>query len=144
MARYQYNVDTWPTTRHLDYAKYGGNVACDFLKQAVERCRPRLHCFGHIHEVWEAIRCNWDSKSSEPIHTEKQQVIGNRCAQLDIASGGEKPVIFGETTLFVNAAVMNPKYNAENAPWLVIWIFQPHMMKESLGPSDSKHSWSSA
>jgi Icc-related predicted phosphoesterase len=34
----------------LDYSLRGNlNAGCVHLMRAVERCRPRIHCFGHIH-----------------------------------------------------------------------------------------------
>ncbi|OQU98178.1 Calcineurin-like phosphoesterase superfamily domain-containing protein [Cladophialophora immunda] len=38
----------------------GENVGCGHLRTAVERCRPRIHCFGHIHEAWGAVMKRWD------------------------------------------------------------------------------------
>lgn len=34
----------------LDRTRHGEHVGCDDLLAAVERLRPRLHVFGHIHE----------------------------------------------------------------------------------------------
>ncbi|EXJ69544.1 uncharacterized protein A1O5_07580 [Cladophialophora psammophila CBS 110553] len=39
----------------------GQNVGCKHLRYAVERCRPRIHCFGHIHEAWGAVMKRWDA-----------------------------------------------------------------------------------
>ena len=41
----------------------GEHCGCDHLRRAVERCKPRLHCFGHIHEAWGAVRKKWDVDS---------------------------------------------------------------------------------
>ncbi|KAL9011504.1 MAG: hypothetical protein Q9173_003650, partial [Seirophora scorigena] len=45
-------------------AHYNGEdeaVGCEHLLRAVQRCRPRLHCFGHIHEGWGAERHDWSA-----------------------------------------------------------------------------------
>ncbi|OAP55370.1 hypothetical protein AYL99_10343 [Fonsecaea erecta] len=44
----------------------GEGVGCDHLRRAVERCRPRIHCFGHIHEAWGAVWKRWDSDVGTP------------------------------------------------------------------------------
>ncbi|KIX96272.1 uncharacterized protein Z520_08050 [Fonsecaea multimorphosa CBS 102226] len=41
------------------------DVGCDHLRKAVERCRPRVHCFGHIHEAWGAVWKRWDVRPPE-------------------------------------------------------------------------------
>jgi len=41
------------------------NCGCEFLRKAVQRCRPRVHCFGHIHEGWGCVRKRWDLDSRE-------------------------------------------------------------------------------
>lgn len=40
-----------PPWRHLDETHGGEFAGCPQLLQAINRVRPRLHCFGHIHEV---------------------------------------------------------------------------------------------
>ncbi|OAL39243.1 hypothetical protein AYO20_01561 [Fonsecaea nubica] len=42
-----------------DGVNHGENVGCDHLRRAVGRCRPRIHCFGHIHEAWGAVWKRW-------------------------------------------------------------------------------------
>lgn len=49
-----------PPWMHLDWcAPDGARAGCPQLLQALERTRPRLHCFGHIHEAWGAERLTW-------------------------------------------------------------------------------------
>ncbi len=41
-----------PPYRILDKVISGERVGCVDLKQAVERIKPKLHIFGHIHESY--------------------------------------------------------------------------------------------
>lgn len=42
-----------------------GHQGYENLLRAVRRARPRLHCFGHIHEGYGAEVVAWDQDSSE-------------------------------------------------------------------------------
>ncbi len=33
----------------LDKPRSGRHIGCDFLRAAVSRVRPTIHCFGHVH-----------------------------------------------------------------------------------------------
>ncbi|KAI1271503.1 ser/Thr protein phosphatase family protein [Xylaria sp. FL0933] len=47
----------------------GFRAGCPNLFAAVVRARPRLHCFGHIHEGWGAKLVGWRSQvSKKPSH----------------------------------------------------------------------------
>ena len=103
----------------LDETATGEKVGCDHLLRAVTRCKPRLHCFGHIHEGWGAGRIEWKTKSFEQVEIVKSQVFDNRCAAVDVSEGGERPLKWGQETLFVNASIMDVRYIPTNAPWVV-------------------------
>ena len=116
-----------PPAGILDRTSRGDDVGCEHLLSAVRKCRPRLHCFGHIHEGWGAQRNNWIHGSSASLHVDQQQMLKDRCAYVNISQGGQdgplegsnKPLVFGEETLFINAAIMDVNYKPVNAPWLV-------------------------
>lgn len=36
----------------LDRVKFGAHVGCEYLRERVDELKPRLHCFGHIHEAY--------------------------------------------------------------------------------------------
>ena len=102
------------------------SVGCHNLLQAVKRCRPRLHAFGHIHEGWGAERMKWstlensaDEKEKHRSEIDKDKVFQERAAFLDVSSGSEHPLRFGQETLFINASIMNVNYIPSNAPWIV-------------------------
>ncbi|KAL8869514.1 MAG: hypothetical protein Q9198_007863 [Flavoplaca austrocitrina] len=116
-----------PPAGILDRTSRGDDVGCEHLLRAVRRCRPRLHCFGHIHEGWGAQRNNWIHGNSASLPVDQQQMLKDRCAYVNISQGGidsplagsNKPIVFGEETLFINAAIMDVNYEPVNAPWLV-------------------------
>lgn len=103
----------------LDTTWQDEEVGCEHLRRAVQRCRPRLHCFGHIHEGWGAERMDWSGESSELVKIDRAQVLEQRSAYLDLTESGDSPLKFGEETIFVNAAIMDKRYRPHNAPWIV-------------------------
>lgn len=103
----------------LDTTSRGEVVGCMFLRNAVRRCRPRLHCFGHIHEGWGAQRIHWDKRTIENATPGRDQMLKNRSAYLPAHKDGPAPLVFGEETIFVNASIMNLNYRPVNAPWVV-------------------------
>lgn len=108
-----------PPHKILDRTDRYEHVGCEHLLKAVRRCRPRLHCFGHIHEGWGAERINWAEEMSEAVRLEAQNMLQNRSAYLDLTQKGHSPLHFGEQTVFVNAAIMTVAYEPRNAPWVV-------------------------
>ena len=108
-----------PPKNILDETNGNEHVGCDHLLRAVERCRPRLHCFGHIHEGWGAERKNWVKDTSETIEVDADRAVHDRSAYIDLTKEGQSPLRFGEDTVFVNAAIMTVNYKPYNAPWVV-------------------------
>ncbi|KAH7075742.1 Metallo-dependent phosphatase-like protein [Paraphoma chrysanthemicola] len=115
----------------LDAVRTGDNVGCQHLLRAAQRCRPRLHCFGHIHEGWGAQKVRWqDSEASgddvssyvekiEDVQTDHGVMTENRAATVDATQSGATSIEFGKETLMVNASIMTLAYKPWNAPWLV-------------------------
>ncbi|KAL8760959.1 MAG: hypothetical protein Q9184_002878 [Pyrenodesmia sp. 2 TL-2023] len=104
----------------LDETHTGENVGCEHLLRAVKRCRPRLHCFGHIHEGWGAERHDWSKSSRESVEVDRGKVLRDGCARVDLGEEGKgKRLRWGEETLFVNASIMDVRYRPVNAPWRV-------------------------
>ena len=53
----------------MDYTYGRERAGCAHLFAAVARCRPLLHCFGHIHEGWGAKLVTWkETFDEEPSH----------------------------------------------------------------------------
>lgn len=53
----------------MDYIDTKQRAGCPDLFGAIARARPRLHCFGHIHEGWGAKLVTWREQLTEnPSH----------------------------------------------------------------------------
>ncbi|KAK4552041.1 hypothetical protein LTR86_010718 [Recurvomyces mirabilis] len=131
----------------LDYTDSKTRAGCPGLFAAVARARPRLHCFGHIHEGWGAKRVTWrDTPSDQPSHFTDidndeshvvQNLAGLRADRFDdTTSIAEKKETLDKytklrycpvaqelrkdvNTLFVNAAIEGPDEGKLQLPWLV-------------------------
>ncbi|CBX93451.1 similar to ser/Thr protein phosphatase family protein [Plenodomus lingam JN3] len=115
----------------LDTVGTGEHVGCEHLLRASRRCRPRLHCFGHIHEGWGAQLVRWredtglDASANAPIErltdidVDAERMVNERGASLDISSGSGMAVEPGKDTLMVNASIMTLSYKPWNGPWIV-------------------------
>ena len=115
-----------PPSGILDATKQSMNVGCENLFNAVRRCKPRLHAFGHIHEAWGAVRMDWGSKKLREVdlpefdeYGKNDEIVREGAAFVDISNGGEDPLEFGKETLFVNASIMDLLYDPTNAPFVV-------------------------
>jgi hypothetical protein len=115
----------------LDATYRGEPVGCQHLLRAARRCKPRLHCFGHIHEAWGAKRIKWkaeeelDVPAEEHVEESTDVLVDmddlNRfgAVRVNIANGGGKELKHGQETLMVNASIMTLSYKPWNSPWLV-------------------------
>lgn len=53
----------------MDYTDSKQRAGCPDLFSAIARARPRIHCFGHIHEGWDAKMITWrDQLTENPSH----------------------------------------------------------------------------
>ena len=53
----------------MDYTYGRERAGCPKLFAAIARARPRMHCFGHIHEGWGAKLVTWrESFDEQPTH----------------------------------------------------------------------------
>jgi len=60
-------VDTIPPAlRLLDTTDAVDHKGCRHLAEAVRRAKPRLHCFGHIHDARGALRVSWEEQGVAP------------------------------------------------------------------------------
>ncbi|KAH8432461.1 metallophosphatase domain-containing protein [Aspergillus melleus] len=122
----------------MDYTLNRERAGCPRLFAAVRRAKPRMHCFGHIHEQWGAKLVTWKkgSPTRKPcyfgdvdyentfvierrlnLQGEEESVQG-RFYRTSHCTGDRRPLKWEEQTLFVNAAVGG--INEEIQPaWLV-------------------------
>lgn len=68
----------------------------------------------------------WAPEGKEDVEDEltsvvvdKKDVLERRAAYVDISSDGKGQLQFGQETLFVNASIMDVRYNPSNAPWVI-------------------------
>ncbi|KAK3670299.1 hypothetical protein LTR78_009853 [Recurvomyces mirabilis] len=136
-----------PPNGVLDYTDSQTRSGCPGLFAAVARARPRLHCFGHIHEGWGAKRVTWrDTPSDQPSHFTDidndeshvvQNLAGLRANRYDDTAGiatkketldkymkqryypAKEELCKDINTLFVNAAIQGPEEGTWQLPWLV-------------------------
>jgi len=113
-----------------------GDVGCHHLLRAVTRAKPRMHCFGHIHEGHGATMGKWkkdfvpfgvphsSSDSGFPftpndIQIDRKKAAEDRAVYVDGSAGSQHELDFGKSTLFVNAAIMDKDTEPVNAPFVV-------------------------
>ncbi|KAL2810027.1 metallophosphoesterase domain-containing protein [Aspergillus granulosus] len=119
----------------MDMAYSGERAGSPALFEAIARSRPRMHCFGHIHEGWGARLVSWRRKISEkPSHLTdidngSSTVVAN-LSHITPETGMEKsttshctgdtnPLTAGSQTLFVNAAFEGTEDLPTQPPWLI-------------------------
>ena len=101
----------------LDCVSNGTSVGCEHLRRALERAKPKMHCFGHIHECWGAEIWNWSKgrESSRKVGvSERGELSKTRRAYVD-----GRTLKHGKETLCMNAAIVDDNNIPTNAPWIV-------------------------
>ncbi|KAF3384721.1 Metallophosphoesterase domain-containing protein 1 [Penicillium rolfsii] len=132
-----HNVDVaithGPPKGVMDYTYSGERAGCPYLFEAISRARPRLHCFGHIHEGWGAKLVTWrHTTSAKPSHL--TDIDNGRSTVIDKLStlgsaksfsttthcfGDKNHLRPGFQTLFVNASIEGAGKFPTQPPWLV-------------------------
>ena len=68
-SRVDVAVTHGPPKGIMDYTHGRERAGCLNLFAAIARARPRIHCFGHIHEGWGAKLVTWrDNAGEHPTH----------------------------------------------------------------------------
>ncbi|GAM39879.1 metallophosphoesterase domain protein [Talaromyces pinophilus] len=109
----------------------GRYAGCPRLFQAVARAKPRLHCFGHIHERWGGKLVTWMKSNSVPSHIthieNRQSTVLSNISQLETARQTSDLTYFSADcdvkklnlqTLFINAALQGTS-DITQIPWIV-------------------------
>ncbi|EFR03267.1 metallophosphoesterase domain-containing protein 2 [Nannizzia gypsea CBS 118893] len=128
----------------LDKTIVSDEAGCTNLLEAVSKARPKIHCFGHIHEAWGAKLVTWKSASlptfnSNPVDEEKSALINSLTGARDsnslldtlkshqdqgyyavsYCSDDQTPIQSGQQTLAINASIRGRGRNNYQLPWLV-------------------------
>jgi hypothetical protein len=137
-----HNVDVaithGPPKGIMDMSYSAERAGCPFLFEAIARARPRMHCFGHIHEGWGAKLISWrQTSSAKPSHLtgidnersmtiEKLSTIREKVAKIPAGAfstshcfSDPSPLKMGLQTLFVNAAIEGEKVLPVQPAWIV-------------------------
>ncbi|KAL6858100.1 hypothetical protein ACO1O0_005552 [Amphichorda felina] len=132
----------------LDYAGMDGiRAGCEDLFASVRQARPKIHCFGHIHEAWGAYLARWTDGDTGPAMDKEgsryiarlrglapffqdsveesrrkmqklKEMSKRRGYHVDLTEGDNR-LEEGNQTLFVNAAIMSIRYWPVQCPWLI-------------------------
>lgn len=112
-----------PPLGHLDQVKNGGYLGCRSLQRAIARAKPRLHCFGHIHEGNGAERITWSGLlpdyDDEKSILHRQTFEASAESYVDVSNTAQHPLQRGADTLMVNAAIMDHDNHPVQAPWVI-------------------------
>ncbi|KAK3686176.1 Ser/Thr protein phosphatase family protein [Podospora appendiculata] len=95
--------DRW----QLDLGQAGEHCGCPKLWRAIERAKPAMHCFGHIHEGYGVQVMDWDKAATRGFGPWAFPGLHE-----DELEGS-----LTQTTVFLNAAVMGHGEGDRNAPW---------------------------
>ena len=97
-----------------------GNAGCKNLLQALRRARPKMHCFGHIHEGYGVEVVDWILKEDQTDKLgEYASCQEQKKPENEYPRAVHFPLKHGQQTLMVNAAIMDGKNKPANVPWLV-------------------------
>jgi len=88
------------------------NVGCPALLEATARVKPKLHCFGHIHEGYGATTVTWDGNSQDKEISKPTQLL--KCNYIDA-----KQENYHTQSLYVNAAIQAEGGAFSNPPFIV-------------------------
>jgi hypothetical protein len=121
-----------PSKYILDTATDGQSAGCEHLRHAIERVKPKLHCFGHIHKGYGAQRLEYEERTETETNTEddvdtikplqKEWAEKNQATKKGYANlppGSAEDFHKSKQTLCINAAMEGDEGMLENAPWLV-------------------------
>lgn len=110
-----------PPHEMLDRTRSHDDAGCPSLWAAVGRARPRVHCFGHIHEAYGAVKQSWEGEGEQMAVERTETGGGSEITPVSLCPEDEGSIPFeaGKETLFVNAAIMTVAYRPHQSPWLV-------------------------
>ncbi|ETS73715.1 hypothetical protein PFICI_14661 [Pestalotiopsis fici W106-1] len=108
--RFPHDENCEPYT--LDMNESSKHLGCLHLFRAIQRVRPLLHCFGHIHEGYGAQFASWEQGNALALHQVESEL-----------ENGLRRLIFTEVmsrgTLLINAALKVHGSQQNNHPWIL-------------------------
>ena len=120
-----------PAKYVLDLTDDNSSAGCEHLRREIARVKPRLRCFGYIHQrpsgFYETHRLEYDEGKELPgdlgINRVKKDYVGKGRASRDgfrrLSPGDTESFCASKQTLCVNAAMEGEKGVLEHPPWLV-------------------------
>jgi hypothetical protein len=103
-----------PPHGFLDSA-HGNHLGCHHLHDAVREARPRLHCFGHVHESAGAQRVDWENNSLKTMLASRPSL--ETPLLLTLENGQD---CYQNHTVMVNAAMVDSRNKPVwRSPWVV-------------------------
>ncbi|EEQ32411.1 hypothetical protein McanMca71_007434 [Microsporum canis] len=124
----------------LDETIFHDEAGCTTLLRAISQARPKVHCFGHIHEAWGAKLITWQNTGfSAPVDKENSVLVNSltgakeseelmnklKARQLEgyyatsHCTDDPTPIQPGQQTLVINASIKGHGWNNYQLPWLV-------------------------
>ncbi|PSR88536.1 Metallo-dependent phosphatase-like protein [Coniella lustricola] len=112
----------------LDTTHQQDRVGCRMLRECVQRARPRVHCFGHIHEAAGYAVATWDVQDEKKTGNVNDEIVENvsqpgkgLLRQLSLCEQDATHIDLeeGRQTLFINAAVMDTRLRPDQSPWIL-------------------------
>jgi predicted phosphodiesterase len=67
-SRYNILLSHSPPKGHLDQNHRGEHIGCDHFREAIERIRPSVAVFGHVHEARGTEVLSWEDGSTTTLH----------------------------------------------------------------------------
>ncbi|CAG8956220.1 hypothetical protein HYFRA_00003600 [Hymenoscyphus fraxineus] len=111
--------------RTLDNGHPGEHVGCESLLRALGRARPKLACFGHIHEAYGMRLVEWKKEGNEfasggetYLGDAIERQVEHQNPYPELSGDGTWDIKHGEETLMVNSSIMNLDYRPVNSPWI--------------------------
>ncbi len=120
-----------PPKYRLDRTESRESIGCPHLFRAVRRVRPRVHCFGHVHEGYGAEIVRWDGQGDLPSDDDgEDDGITEIVSVVGLEERGARAVQYQglrarDETLFLNAATMSEQGKLAKMPWLVEFELDP-------------------
>lgn len=87
-------------------------LGCPALLEATTRVKPKLHCFGHIHEGYGATTLVWSDSHELRETPEVEEMM--KCNYIDATD-----YVYGQKSLYINSAIQGEGGAFSNAPIIV-------------------------